>query len=681
MAGMNLPQVRYEMIKLQGGLDQVTPTLSLPPGYLRRAANFECSINGGYTRIAGYERFDGRPRPSDATYLVINMASITNVAVSNTVTGQTSGATGVVVAISQTYLIVTKVVGSFVDVEQIRVGAAVVGESTGIAGALVDGALDARYRALSANLYRADIGPVPGAGPVRGVAYLSDTLYAWRNASDNLSLKMYKSSPSGWLPVALGFELKFDGGTGAILNGQTVTGAISGATAIVKRVVLQSGDWTTSDATGRLIFASISGTFQNNENIRVGGVNKALADGTQSAITLAPGGRVECVVGNFGGTAGYRLYGADGKNRAFEYDGETYVPIATGMATDTPEHVAFHKQHLFLSFGASLQFSAIADPYKWTPLLGAGEIAMNAPITDLLVMPGDQTTGALAVYTRNDTSILYGSSSEDFRLATYNSGTGAMPYTARNMDQSYALDDRGVMALNTSLNYGNFLPSSLTMNIRPFLANRINIATSSTVHREKGQYRVFFNDGAGLYLTVLNANLLGVMPVQFPDPVLCTFEGEDGQGLSSTYFGSDNGYVYQLDSGTSFDGASIQANMTLVFNAIKTPRLLKRFRKGSVELTGDSYAEIQFGYLLAYSSSEVMQPTDRRYDLDLRNPYWDSMIWDNFIFDGREVAPTETEMTGTGENVAVSISSVSDAFRPFTVNSVIFHYSIRRGLR
>jgi hypothetical protein len=40
----------------------------LPPGIARRAANFECSITGGYTRIEGYERFDGRPSPSAAVY-------------------------------------------------------------------------------------------------------------------------------------------------------------------------------------------------------------------------------------------------------------------------------------------------------------------------------------------------------------------------------------------------------------------------------------------------------------------------------------------------------------------------------------------------------------------------------------------------------------------------------------
>ena len=589
----DLPQVRYELIRLVGGFDQVTPTLSLKPGVVRRAANFECSITGGYTRIAGYERFDGRFSPSRALYIVIYMASIGNVVVGNTVTGATSTATGKVIAVTPTYIVVTKVTGSFANVENILVGATLVGASTSTAGAVQAPALDATYRSLAADSYRADIGVVPGEGAIRGVAFYKNTVYAWRNAVGGASMRMYKSTSTGWTQVALGFELAFDGGTAAILDGQTVTGATSGATATVKRVVLQDGDWSTSNAVGRLIFASITGTFVDNENLQVGGVTKALANGAQAAITLAPSGRVEAMVGNFGGVAGYKLYGCDGQNRAFEYDGETYVPIATGMTVDKPTHVAVHNQHLFLSFGASLQFSAIGNPYSWTPLLGAGEIALNEAITNLLVMPGDQTTGALAVYSRNSTCILYGSSEADFRLSTYNTGTGAMPYTAQNMDQAYALDDRGVMSLGTSLNFGNFLPASLTMQIRPFIESRINLATASAVQRDKGQYRVFFSDSTGIYLTILNGKVLGAMPMQFEHPVLCATEGESQDGLSCTYFGSDNGYVYQADSGTSFDGENIQANMTLVFNAINSPRILKRFRKASIEVTGSSYAELQ----------------------------------------------------------------------------------------
>ena len=85
--------------------------------------------------------------------------------------------------------------------------------------------------------------------------------------------------------------------------------------------------------------------------------------------------------------------------------------------------------------------------------------------------------------------------------------------------------------------------------------------------------------------------------------------------------------------------------------------------------------------MLAYSSNEVAQPADRKYEMDLRSPYWDAMVWDNFIWDGRDIAPTEAEMTGTGENVAIAISCVSDLYEPFTVNSIILHYSYRRGLR
>jgi hypothetical protein len=108
---------------------------------------------------------------------------------------------------------------------------------------------------------------------------------------------------------------------------------------------------------------------------------------------------------------------------------------------------------------------------------------------------------------------------------------------------------------------------------------------------------------------------------------------------------------------------------------------LKRYRKASVEITGDSYAEIQFGYDLGYRKESITQPADLSYQNDLRSSYWDEMIWDNFVWDGSDVSPSEIEVTGTAENMAIRISSNSDLLQPFTVNSVIVHYTLRRGLR
>lgn len=676
---MNLPPVKYDIIQLKGGFDQVTPTMSLPAGVARRAANFECSVTGGYTRIAGYERFDGRPSPAAASYLILYLDG--SVAVGSQVSGLSSAATGTVIAVEAGRVVITRQVGTFLTGETLQAAGVTVGVIADQSTMEANAAKDAQYSALAANVYRTDIQAVPGSGPVRGVVYYQNAIYAWRNNVAGTALGMYKSSAAGWVAVTLPKELGFSAGKG-ILDGDTVTGAVSGATGVVARVVLESGDWTSLDGAGRLILSSSTGAFQANEDIKVGGVVVGKATGAATQITLAPGGRVETVQANFGGGVSLRrLYGVDGKNRAFEFDGTTYVPIVTGMASDKPNRVMFHRQHLFLAFGASLQFSAIGNPYQWSPLLGAGELVLNEEITNLIVLPGDQSSGAMGVYTRNDTAILYGTSSADFNLKTFNSGTGGFPYTAQNLDQSYVLDDRGVISLGTSLNFGNFVPSSLTMNVAPFIRQRKSLVSASILSREKGQYRVFFSDAYGLYLTIVNGNYMGAMPVQYDHAVLCTTEGESSAGESISFFGSDNGFVYQFDRGTSFDGNPISASINLVFNAIGSPRVIKRFRKASVEMTGNSYAVFAVGYDIGYRKAAVIQPNDRAYSNDLRSSNWDEMTWDEFVWDGQEISPSEIEMSGSAENLAIRITSVSDMTESFTVNSIIIHYTPRRGVR
>ena len=681
MIRMQAAEVRYDNIQLVGGLDQVTPNLSLVPGVVRRALNFECSINGGYTRIGGYERFDGRVRPSDAVYTALTVNTPTNVTVGSTLTGSLSTATGKVIAVEGSAVVVTKVTNTFQVDDVLNDGATNVATVSDLSGVSLDGATDARFKNLAADEYRGDIQAVPGSGDILGVALLNGVVYAWRNNSGATAADMYKSTASGWTQIAFGKELYFTTGTAEISEGATVSGATSSASGTVARVILESGSYSNGDAAGRLILSSDSGTFQA-ENLQVGGVTKAAATGAATAITLAKDGRFETVIANFGGsTNSFRLYGCDGKNRAFEFDGTNFVPINTGMATDTPTHIAAHKAHLFLSFGASLQFSSLGKPFQWSVILGAGELAMNADITNLIPLPGDQSSGALGIYTKRDTSVLYGTSSSNFALSTFNTGTGGFAYTAQNMDQAYVLDDRGIMSLGTTVSFGNFIPSSLTMNLRPFFQDRANLAVSSTVSREKGQYRVFFSDKKALYMTIMNGKLLGTMPVEFLHEVKNIVEGERADGTTAIFFGSSEGFVYELDRGTSFDGQNIDANFALVYNYTKSPRVRKRYRKASLEMTGDGYAELDFGYDLGYRSDFVNQPSPAPYSSDLRKAYWDEFVWDQFVWDTNEVSPTEVEVTGTAENMGIFITSTSDQFPSFTINNIILHYSARRGIR
>lgn len=57
--------VRVEYFPLGGGLNLVTPPLSMRPGEMMGGLNYECLAEGGYGRIKGYTLFDGRVVPVD----------------------------------------------------------------------------------------------------------------------------------------------------------------------------------------------------------------------------------------------------------------------------------------------------------------------------------------------------------------------------------------------------------------------------------------------------------------------------------------------------------------------------------------------------------------------------------------------------------------------------------------
>ena len=172
-------------------------------------------------------------------------------------------------------------------------------------------------------------------------------------------------------------------------------------------------------------------------------------------------------------------------------------------------------------------------------------------------------------------------------------------------------------------------------------------------------------------------------PVYFPNTVYSCWEGELSDGTEASYFGSaSGGYVYELDVGSSFDGSEISAFFTMTWDALGSPRMLKRFRHGSLEMQGSSYAEVQFGYQLGYGSTEYPIPTTYSYESGFQGaPNWDTFIWDQFVWDGRTLAPTDVDVLGTAENIQVTITSGTDYIMPFTVNSIIYHYTPRRGLR
>lgn len=678
--------VKTQFFEFIGGLDLVTPPIRMSNGSLRSGSNVEIGINGGYTRIAGYERFDGRAKPSDAVYHTLSATITGSYSTGDTLTGATSGATGVIctTGVDSTFVL-TKVTGTFQSGENLQISAVTVAVAT--SANMVGGAstmkLNATYRNLAADQYRSDIGVVPGSGNVLGVHQYNDTVYAFRNNAGGTAAVMHVKSSSGWTAVNLGREISFtSGGTYEIAVGDTITGATSAATAVITKVILVSGSWGAGTAAGRLFFASQTGTFQS-ENLDVGAnLNVATIAGDSTAITLSPSGRYVFDNWNFGGGTGTtKMYGADGVNQGFEFDGTTFVKISTGMATDTPTHVKAHKNQLFFSFLGSAQHSGVGTPYVFTVVSGAGELACGDTITGFMGLSGSDTGGAMAIYTRNRTLVLYGNDSSDWNLVPYSDEAGALPYTIQHIHTGIVLDDQGITTLRATQNYGNFQDSVVSDKITPTLNDLTDSASASCIVRRKNQYRLFFTGGEAVYVTFKSGKIVGMTTISLSDEVRCISSREGASGEEEIYFGSDSGYVYQMDVGTSFDGAAIVWRAELAFNHFGGPRQLKQFRKAVTEITGNAYAEFSFAYTLSYASTEFESSPTTTLTSELSGTTWDSFTWDQFFWDGRTLAPSEADITGTAENISLLYSGSSDEFESFTLSSAIIHYTPRRLLR
>lgn len=355
-----------------------------------------------------------------------------------------------------------------------------------------------------------------------------------------------------------------------------------------------------------------------------------------------------------GSTLTTKMYGVCGNNPGFEFDGTTYVPVRTGMVIDTPAHVIAHKGFLFLSFLASVQYSAIGNPYGWTIVLGAGEVDCSSVITGFLPQGGNQAGSSLAIFTQVRTFVLYGSSNSDFKLVSSVFDIGYSAFTAQQVsNNAYGLTSRGIQTLLTTLNYGDFDYSSISHMIQPLMTSKRGLEIASTTIRTKNQYRVFFSDNTAIVVGITGDKPSGLMLLNYTRPVRCIVSATLSTGAEVTYFGSDDGYVYKDNSGTSQDGGNIEAYLKLPFNNDKSPRIRKRFIRAVFEVSVDGYTQVNVSTNLGYGSTDVLNSYQNDTFLTKTGANWDSFIWDKFYWDAVSLANSSISLDGTEKNISI----------------------------
>lgn len=550
---------------LRGGLDLVTPRLTMKPGRLiGDVSASDVSYNlepcpEGYRRIRGYERFDGRARPSDTTDTATKAAR------------------------------------------------------------------------------RAAITAVPGAGPVRGIVMYADyhsagatRIYAFRNNVGHTASVPHVATSSGWSAIDLGYTLRFkDGGPTEPATGETVTGATSGATGIIRSIEAFDGDWAAGTAEGIMTITDVVGTFTFTEilNFTAGSPASATSgdslsffkansrSATTSLAAAVEQGHYDFDVYNFSGDRfGEAVFGADGWSAPFRLEWVSNRDVYTalvmptnGSGTTQAMHIACHAEHLFLSMpGGTIVVSGLGEPFNYTAAAGATEIAFGNAVRGFIA----DYKGALAIFGESKTAVLYGKDSGTFELDTLSDDAGGIAWTMQLAGKALYYDSAGLRDLGSTEDYGNFAIGTLTRLVQPLIDKKREDGVKPTASmrvKSKDQYRLFFDDGSGL-IVYFGAKDPEIIPFDLPIVVTCAWSGQDYNGAERLLVGAEDGYVYELDRGDSFDGAVIDYEAQLAYDWLGGPSGEKRIHGVEIEASnGEDVAlsvDLAFDYGAPSGSAE-----------------------------------------------------------------------------
>lgn len=597
---------------MQGGLDETTQALSVPRGRAISCVNYE-SVTQGYARVAGFERFSGKPSPTDAFE-------------AQTIAAQ----------------------------------------------AIID--REAARTAISA---------VPGVGPVRGVWALNGIVYAWR---DNVALTkcaMFQSTAAGWVEVDTGYTVAFtSGGTYEILAGDTITGATSGATAVVRKVVATSGSWIGGTAAGYITTNTPVGTMVA-ENLNVGAnLNVATIAAAPTTQIFPIGGRYDFETNNFYASAALRcFYGANGVGRGFEVNLTGQVTLIQTMPNallDKPTHVSVYKDHLFFGFPQGVAVhSEPGEPLLFDGAMGATELGVGSPITGFGAAPG----GALFIFSETKVTALFGNNFEDWTLETVTDEGGAFRWSIQRATKILYYDNSGVRSVDSTRDFGNFKMNTLTTTIEKTLQNKAKqgaLVSASCVVKDKSQYRLFFDDGSGIsiYLARKYPECMLFSSEAIIAYSVCTTKEELGQ--ERIFMGATNGFVYELERGASFDGAVIEAYVQLPFDHEGSPLTLKKWHKVTLEVAGGPSTQIAVAAEFDYSNLD--QPGNGATNFGIfggGGGLWSINAWNTFYWSSPVAGLAESWIDGQGANMSLIVASTSSELMPYTLQGVTKSFSIR----
>ena len=358
-----------------------------------------------------------------------------------------------------------------------------------------------------------------------------------------------------------------------------------------------------------------------------------------------------------------------------------FILDSTNLPPDKFPHIAGVYDHrLFLGYReGSVIFSGVGDPTDFSEYSNAGEIFFGDDLTNIVETPGN----TLALFFKNSISFLKSLGYEEdgwvFQREVFSRTVGAFEGSALNfLGDVYFASDIGVLSLLAAQEFGDFSIIPLTKKVHKTYAALKESIVGSLIDNNTSQYKLFFNNGKVLAFSFnTQKGVKGVTNILYPFLPVSVFSGElDGERRKFVI--ASDGFCYEIDRGTSFNGSPIPTRFATAFYHYNSPRNWKKFKRIQLDISGES--DITFSLRPSYTYGDILVHRGEIKEIETKFLYtsrWGEDKWGEMIYGGGMPVKTEVAyILGVGTVMSVCISSFEKYKNQHTIQNLIVDYNI-----
>jgi hypothetical protein len=373
----------------------------------------------------------------------------------------------------------------------------------------------------------------------------------------------------------------------------------------------------------------------------------------------------------------------DGANVPALYDNSTFTALDT-CPTDVngAGFVVNFKNQLFFGKSNLLTFTAPYTDNDFTAAAGSGTISLGAVITGLVVFRQQ-----LIIFTESSIFQLVGNTISDFQLQPVTTDIGCVDTdTIQEVGGDVMfLGPDGLRLLSATDRIGDFGLAVVSKPIQKEVTSFItaNTSFSSVAIRNKSQYRIL-----GYNTNITQENAQGILGTQFA--------GQGGEGMAwaelrgirayvadsrfyqnaeTIVFANDDGYLYQMEDGNSFDGGNIQTTFATPFMPISDPRVRKTFYKAFLYTDPQGGVSFDMSLKLDFDQLNSIQPTEITFDNNTGTVafYGSATFGSTAVYSNKLLTLFETQLIGSGFTASIQIDSDSTD-PPFSLDAITLEF-------